>query len=289
MKRLIVSSLLIAFGIVGSLTVNAQQLDQLFKREDSQNRKPVSLPAVREADMIWSKTVWRIIDLREKMNQPLYYPETEVDGRINLINLLMKGIKDGTLTAYDASGDEEFKTQITYDQVKKIFGAKKVTKKVRNFDTGEMEDRVVESEMRSDEVKQFWLKEIWYFDKQLSSLQVRILGICPIREYTKDTNEQTTEADAQQEVLRTPVCWISYPAARQLLVNNEVFNPRNDAQRLSYDDLFIQRNFQSYIVKESNTYNNRPITAYLSSEEAMYESKRIEDEIFNFEQDLWEY
>jgi hypothetical protein len=42
-------------------------------------------------------------------------------------------------------------------------------------------------------------------------------------------------------------------------------------------------------VKESNVYNDRGISQYLSGRAAMEESKRIENEIFNFEQDLWEY
>jgi len=58
---------------------------------------------------------------------------------------------------------------------------------------------------------------------------------------------------------------------------------------MTFDDLFIKRYFNSYIVQESNVYNNRTISQYLSGKEAMLESKRIEDKIFNMEQDLWEY
>jgi hypothetical protein len=58
---------------------------------------------------------------------------------------------------------------------------------------------------------------------------------------------------------------------------------------MSFDDLFIKRFFSSYVIKESNVYNNRNISAYLVGIDAMLESKRIEKKIFNFEQDLWEY
>jgi hypothetical protein len=72
------------------LEVKAQIIDGAYKRDDVKSRKPTSLPYVREADVMWRKKVWRIIDLREKMNQPLYFPSHEVDGRYSLVNLLLR-------------------------------------------------------------------------------------------------------------------------------------------------------------------------------------------------------
>jgi hypothetical protein len=70
---------------------------------------------------------------------------------------------------------------------------------------------------------------------------------------------------------------------------NEVFNAQNTARNLSFDDVFLKRKFNSYIVKEENIYNNREISQYLGSKDAMIESKRIENTIFDYEQNLWEY
>jgi hypothetical protein len=60
-------------------------------------------------------------------------------------------------------------------------------------------------------------------------------------------------------------------------------------QAFHYDDLFMQRRFSGYIYKESNVHDNRAITEYASGRDALYESERIHNMIFNFEQDLWEY
>src|ERR1035437_1558615 len=136
--------ILIFFGILALLFVTnnqeakAQIIDGAYKRADITGRKPTAIPLTREADAMFSKKVWRIIDLREKMNQPLYFPTTEMDGRFNLVNLLIQGIKDGKLTAYDAKFDDEFKIPMTYDQVKEVFGATTRTKMVRDPDTGEL-------------------------------------------------------------------------------------------------------------------------------------------------------
>ena len=261
----------------------AQIIDGAYKRADVYNRKPTPLPYIREADVMWRKKVWRIIDLREKINQTLYFPTKEVDGRSNLVNLMIHGIQDGKLTAYDAKNDDEFKVPMTFEQVKEAFGATTRTRKVRNVDTGEMVERTVAGEIRSEEIKQFMIKEEWYFDKQTSTMNVRVIGICPIQEFYRD------EDTNQEQVQRRQVFWIYFPEAREIMAANEVFNAQNTARNLSFDDVFLKRKFNSYIVKEENIYNNREISQYLGSKDAMLESKRIENTIFDYEQNLWEY
>lgn len=283
MKKLVIYFGIVAlFVSMGYEKTNAQIVNGAYKQNDVYEKKPMPLVSVREADVFWSKKIWRIIDLREKMNIPLYYPTREMEGRINLINLLLKGVENGQLTPYDAQADDDFKIPMSFAQVKERFGAQATTQEKINFDTGERETVTVQGEIRPNEIKQYMLKEEWYFDKQTSSLHVRILGICPIREYVR-------EGDTSGQVQRQKLFWVYYPEARPLLATNLTLNPYNDARQQSFDDVFIKRMFNSYIVKESNMYNNRDISTYLVGKDAMLESKRIEDKIFNFEQDLWEY
>ena len=56
----------------------------------------------------------------------------------------------------------------------------------------------------------------------------------------------------------------------------------------SWDDIFEARLFASYIYKEDNVYD-RKIQEYATGKDALYESERIKEELFNFEHDLWSY
>lgn len=283
MKKIVVYIGMFVF-VLGIMHKNAdaQIVNGAYEQNDIFEKKPMPLVSVREADVFWQKTLWRVIDLREKMNIPLYYPTIPIADRTNLISLLLKGIETGQLTPYDAQADDDFKIPMSYAQVQARFGAEATTEEKIDFDTGERTTVTVQGEIRPTEIKQYMVKEQWYFDKQTSTLNVRILGICPIREYMR-------EGDTSGEVQRQKVFWIYYPEARPLLATNLVQNPYNEARQQSFDDLFIKRMFNSYVVQESNMYNNREISSYLVGKDAMLESKRIEDKIFNYEQDLWEY
>ncbi len=280
--------IVIYFGVICMLVTavikhtEAQIVNGAYKRTDIYQKKTMPLPGVREADVFWSKKIWRIIDLREKMNLPLFYPTHEINGRTNLISVLLEGIKNNQITAYDARLDDDFKVPMTYEQVQDAFGAQATTEEKIDFDTGERTQVTVQGDIRPSEIKQYMVKEEWYFDKQTSSLNVRIIGLCPIRLFTR-------ENDASGQVQRQKVFWVYYPEVRDLLASSPVLTPGNDARQMSFDDLFIKRYFNSYIVQESNVYNNRVISDYLNGKDAMLESKRIESEIFDFEQDLWEY
>jgi gliding motility associated protien GldN len=283
MKKLFLILFAILLASAATQPVAAQVVDGPYQKKITRDRKPAPLPAVRESDVFWSKTIWRIIDLREKMNQDLYYPTREIQGRMNLINLLLKGIKEGQITAYDASTDNEFKLPMTFDQVKEAFGAVPKMVKRRNFQTGEMESVKVNQDINPEDIKQIMVKEVWFFDKQTSTLQVRIIGLCPIQEFFRDDDVN------HERPLRRKVFWVYYPEIRPLLAKSEVLNPDNDSRSLSFDDIFLLRKFDSYITKESNIYNNRAISQYAKGQYATSESDRIKNEIFNFEQDLWEY
>ena len=81
-------------------------LDLIYSRQHITDKKPIAYEPIREADIMWSKLVWRIIDLRQKMNHPLYFPTEPIGDRMSLIDVLMEAVEDGELTAYKPTLDD---------------------------------------------------------------------------------------------------------------------------------------------------------------------------------------
>ena len=268
-------------------------LDGVYVKEHVPARKPIPYHHLREADMMWSKKMWRMLDLREKINHPLYFPTTKMDDRYSLIDLILYGVAQEGLVVYDDS-DDEFTTPMTAAQIDVKFDVRADTTYVDDPETGETKPAIVQHDRTTSEVKRLLLKEVWYFDKQRAMLEVRIVGLCPIRMYEKtaalnqeiQVSEDTTE---EKEFSMKQVCWVYFPAVRPLLANHEVFNPNNDAERRTFDDIFFKRRFSSYIFKETNVYDNRLIDEYQHGLDALIESDKIKDFVFKFEHDLWEY
>jgi hypothetical protein len=83
--------------------------------------------------------------------------------------------------------------------------------------------------------------------------------------------------------------WIAYNDYRPLFATHETFNSHNEAEHRTFDDIFLQRRFSSFIVAETNNYDNRLISDYLVGIEAIREGERIQNELFLKEHDMWEY
>jgi gliding motility associated protien GldN len=278
---------------------NVNVLNGIYVKERDLYRTPVPYPHLREADVMWSKEIQRKIDLRERMNHPLYYPTKQIGERMSLIDLLLYGIKNEGLVAYDPNvwpGDE-FKTPITWTDILNKFDAGIDTVTTIDVVSGEPVQRIVEKEMNTSDVKQYIVKEIWYFDRKYSTLQVRIVGLCPIREFFKQTAQMqggqavvaATEEENDDNATQAKLFWIYFNDARPLFANHEVFNTFNDAERRTFDDVFFKRKFSSFIVQESNVYDNRDINEYSLGTNAVMESERVKNWIFTTEHDLWEY
>lgn len=248
---------------------------------DNFTKRVIPYPHLREADVMYKKRVWQVIDLEQKFNQPFYYPQLPIQNRKNLIDLIRMGLREERIIAYrpGANQDDEFQTPLlTQADLDSVL---KKTKVIDTYPNGSREPVKVEQVVDLDWelVTRYKIKEEWIWDKQRSERYVRILGIAPMIKETKDDVDYYTE-----------LFWLYYPHCREWFASDEaeVYNIFNDAQRRTFEDLFQKRYFSSYIVKEDNAFD-RYIANYATGLTALAESERIQQELFNLEHDLWHY
>lgn len=282
MKNSILFTLLLLVGfspIAMAQTEEDAPLDGVYQKIHVPNAKVTPYATTREADVMFSRRVWRTIDLKEKINLPMVYP------RKKLIDVLMDAVIAGELTAYSSVGTgtndpgDEFKVPMTADEVAEI-GMRRDTAEVQDPITGLTVRQPTVTAFDRDDVVEFRLKEDWFFDKQRSIFEPRIIGIAPVR-YLRNSSGEIID--------KAPIFWVYFAEARFILVNNEVFNRFNDAGRLSFDDLFAQRMFSSYITKTTNVKDERIKDYAPNGMDQLAEAQRIKDDMINFEHDLWEY
>ncbi len=262
--------------VMGQITDNAP-VDGLYQDQGMVNRVPMPLPSVRKADIMWSKRIWREIDFRQKMNNVFYFPTVQHQNWKSFITVIMDALKQGKITAYDISSTDELLVPITYNEIiaRQTDTVHKMMR--RPYPPYDEYDTIIVTQFDPTQVLRLRLKEDWYFDSKRSQMLVRIEAFCPV---------MLKEHNGQQ--VPVPLFWVSYADARKVLVQALAFNPVNSAARLSFDDIFIKRLFSSYIYKEQNIFDRR-INAYATGVNAIRESQRIKNQMFNFEQYLWQY
>lgn len=283
MKRIVLILTLSAFFI--NSDVRAQEvLDGMFIKETNPTRRVVPYTHIREADVMFYKRVWRVIDLREKMNHPLYFPTTPINeigyNRLSLFHVLKNGIEEGTIQAYEEQGDGgQFRVPLTKTAAMEEL-VEEVTSTQIDPETGLEVETSFTNEISASYVVEYWLKEDWVFDRERSVMESRIIGLMPV---ISKPNAETGIPD------KFGLFWIYFPEARYVLANQEVYNPNNDGERLTFEDYFRKRIFSSYIFRETNVYDNRVLEKYVKGVDRQLEASRIEEEIINFEHDQWQF
>ena len=245
-------------------------IDGIYERTIGKERKILPYEDIREADVFWQKRIWRMIDTRQKMNEIFVTPTAP------FIKILLD-VAQKHEDAYIFS-DEDFTVQTKMSEVQQTLGSID-TIRVIDPETYEETIEVVTNEFNWEAVQSYRLKEDWVFDEESSRMIVRILGIAPIMDVIDDNGNYRGQR---------AMFWAYYPSFRQYLVTKETFNRQNDGIRLTWEDVLEARMFSSFIVKESNIQDRR-IKDYATGRDALIESERIRNELFEREHNLWSY
>ncbi len=135
----------------------------------------------------------------------------------------------------------------------------------------------------SKDIVQYRIKEDWFFDKERSILDVRIIAIAPVVYEVEELADGTKAIKGTKELF-----WLYFPHCRFVFNNYFVYNEKNDAQWMSYDDLFWKRRFNATIYKESSVFD-RKVETYRTGIDALMESNKIKEDMRTIEHDVWQF
>ena len=232
-------------------------------------------------NVVWLREIYRELDLKQEKNGPLYFPVEPIDNRINLFTLIFNLLAEGKINAYEyLDGREVFTDQYRVD-FKKILNTygilyeEKFTRSSKNPVYS-----VHESDIPSNEVLGFYIKEMWYFDQSSSTFDSQITALCP---------RLFRVGDWGGEAVPHPLFWIAYEDLRPYLSQVQIMTSNyNNVLNSTYNDYFRQRLYKGDIYKTTNLAN-LALMHYCPTDSLMQlEQKRIENELIAFEKSLWE-
>jgi hypothetical protein len=254
-------------------------------RKLTQQRKPMAYENLREEDALFSEFVWEEIDGREKINRPFIYQAYDDNGDQRFFALLLRAIeKDGVVPFSAEGGDDRFTKPLGIDEVNAMLKGSLDTQLVQNINNPNVFDTSIIYNTKlapnPDSIYTFRLKEQFIFDNKTSRMYCRIIGIAPVATIV-----------INNKAIKRTLFWIYYPELRATLAKNEVYNPKNISNRITWEELFESRYFNGYVVKSTlDNYNDKMLNAlYKDPAKRLLEGEKIRQRIFDYEQDRWVY
>jgi gliding motility associated protien GldN len=264
----------------------------------------------RADDVVWSRVVYRIIDLRFKQNYQLYTPvSTDDPAYASLFRTMLRGIENG-MPIY-AKGLQDFKPYFnvapcTKDQIPQLLNtdfdgsvAREIDETAADialsstmlFNYDSINDKLTFNpfsyERFAKNTIKYMIQEVIFFDKHYSRLYSKIMAIAPMNPDNFPT--MTEETPVMDALYGQILFWVPFDAFRPYMAQQYVTPRGNDNKRITFDDFFIQKMYSSYLVGVNNVFN-RMIPQVANTYEGMQaEQRRIENELLTVEQDLWAY
>ena len=262
--------------------------------EVSDGYNPLSLRQVHESYLLWKKTLWRRVDLGEKQNKPFFARNRE------LSKILIEGVEKGVLIPYlnDSVNDdnvmsrEEFLQRITQDEGEE---------EDEFTDAGFVDDPfavldddpfVVEEEEETGpqfipkrEFNIIEIREDLYFDRIHSRIYFDIQAISLYL-----PGDSFFNLGGFEKPIASFRFIDLYNLFKSMPKEAIWFNETNIAQHKNLGDAFLLRLFKGLIVKIANADDIRVSELYANSKKnGIMASVQVEQDLMEWESNLWEY
>ena len=156
-------------GVSDTMVKKSLRNDNAFDKSSLNARTPLPYEHLRADDALFAEKVWRELDLREKMNQPFRYEAESDNGSQMFINMLLKAVNSGEVTAF---ADDRFTTPMTLPEIQQLTvgTADTVPQVDPNDPTKVIRYVVTRASFDAKSVNKIRIKEEWVFDREASRI-----------------------------------------------------------------------------------------------------------------------
>ncbi len=260
----------------------------------------------RAEDVIWSRVVYRVIDMRYKQNFQLYFPVRYDDPEYrSLFKVIVDAIIDG-MPVYEKRMDQikpDFTSPMPRTDIPTVFLVGEGADGDSTFyDIQRSDAMLMHYDSLQDQLSfhfypytsfvqnqlKYLIQEIIFFDRQTSRLYSKIMAIAPLQA-DKISPQNGKDINYMQAFRESMLFWIPFDALRPYMKRQFIIPSKNETKRVTFDEFFQKKLYSSYLLGESNVYDRMILDYATTPEEVNQEQERITTELLNFEQNLWEY
>lgn len=291
------------FDQLGTVRIETQELDE--------NADTIATIFHRTDDVVWSRIVYRIIDMRFKQNYQLYFPTNPDDPKYwSLFRLILDAVSNGRIT-------NEGKTEYlpvynkNYRGVKPIFSDSTLIPRNldlqmkfavdvdENVSVDTDDDFLIVYDSVNDNMRlntygyetyvrnqlKYLTIEVVFFDKHTSRFYQKILAIAPMN------SAMSVAQDPYTNLFQQVRFWVLFDQLRPFMARKYMIPTNNSSKRMTFDNFFAEHMYSSYIVGDDNLFDRMIVQGQkvLTEEFVHRDQERIANELLNTELDLWEY
>ena len=258
-----------------------QQKSQGTQQSQGMTRRmQISYPVALDMpeDVVWRRDIYRELDLNDDANAGLYYPVQPQGKQLNLFTYIFKLAQNGYIPIYEYSvandGNDDF-SDAAKVKFKTVLDDKHIF-----YEEQDGKLKVDNSDIPSQEVMKYYLKESAYYDQGNATFHIKPLALCPI---------MMREDDFGGEATQYPLFWVKYSDLEPFLSRQTVMTSNvNNAAVMSMDDYFTLNKYKGKIYKTNNMLGKTLAQiAGGDSTKLSDEQKRIEAELEAFKNNIF--
>jgi len=277
------------------ILINLSVSNTFAQSAESDGYNEFSIRKVHESYLMWNRTIWQRVDMKEKINQPFFSKNREMS------KIIIDAVERGVLIAYKPD-------DFNYDSAEIIMGPDDFIKALEDKTQDIIECTTDENGCNDsgcpgdifyepcpeveaaalippEEFSVFRLRENWYFDRIHSRYYFDTQTVTMMLSNRSIYNRE--EADQAVATFR----FIDlYNLFKSMPKDAIWFNENNTAQHKNMGDAFLLRLFSGNIVKFSNIGNQNLTDIYdLEGAEGFAKSIEFLQMLMEWEANLWEY